>query len=622
MKIAGIKSNTHDLGGFLKTLSHPEEQIFSPIIPPDSINRFPAAAIVTPLWNIEHNAKIGYLLCLLNLRTLIENISFEYENTLTDTVPDKQLILIDHAGMTLVVPWNYLVNSVHTPDKNNPNYGILVLSAAKQNEPESHIGRHQESDGNVMFGQSMKLKSNGWDVLIELNVNEAMQPINDLKTTLIVLAVIISLSTLLLLFFPVQFLIRPLSELQKMAFRIKEGDFSARVQSTSQDEIGHLANTFNLMSEAIEERTRSLQKQENELRVQHNRLNTVVNSMSDGLILLNNRNEIILSNAAAKPLINTIYRENDAFSVRKCTRSSPDHDDCLACLLDTGRLTNCVLQVDQRIFEIVSTKLPSGKILVARDITEREKMAEQQAHEERLAVLGRTAAVVAHEINSPLAAISMYNQMMETELSKDSAFQEHVDVIKRNTETCQRIIRELLDYARLPEPKTAIIDLQPIIVNVIRFLHPIYEKKNTVIKYRFHSDTIKISGDEAQMKQVFVNLLNNAIQAVPDDAGLIEIVTEQSRENGSVVIDMQDNGSGVDAKVRDEIFEPFFTTKSSSGTGLGLSTTRQILRAHGGDIVLLSSVKGRTTFRITLPQAAEKSKRHAERKKITIAGSK
>ena len=242
----------------------------------------------------------------------------------------------------------------------------------------------------------------------------------------------------------------------------------------------------------------------------------------------------------------------------------------------------------------------TGKILLARDITERERMNEQQAHQERLAVLGKTAAVVAHEMNSPLAAISMFNQMMETELTPDSPFQEHVDVIKRNTQTCQRIIRDLLDYARLPQPQIKNLNLQQILQDVIRFLRPVYEQKHITIKHHFTPVKMPLSGDPDQMQQVFVNLLLNAIQTISAETGMIRVHSFEAEDGKAVVVDVEDNGPGIDERHRQEIFEPFFTTKRSGGTGLGLSTARNIVNAHGGELILLHSQPGKTVFRVIL----------------------
>ena len=134
---------------------------------------------------------------------------------------------------------------------------------------------------------------------------------------------------------------------------------------------------------------------------------------------------------------------------------------------------------------MVSTLYGSSKVLVARNITERELMRRQQAHQERLAVLGKLSAVVAHEINNPLAAITMYNQMMESELPAASPFHENVGVIKRNTESCQHITRSLLDYPRTPQPKMQETYLHDFLENVVRFTQPLHKKANLNIEMAF-----------------------------------------------------------------------------------------------------------------------------------------
>ncbi|MCG8604904.1 ATP-binding protein, partial [bacterium] len=260
---------------------------------------------------------------------------------------------------------------------------------------------------------------------------------------------------------------------------------------------------------------------------------------------------------------------------------------------------------NDKVYEVISSKLPSpngspGKVLVARDITERERMNEQQAHQERLAVLGRTAAVVAHEMNNPLAAISMYNQMMEQELSKNSPFHEHVKVISRNTQTCQRIIRELLDYARTPQPKVGEVDLAQVVQDAIHLLSPLYNKKKVSIEYDCQIADTVIWGDATHLQQVFVNLLDNAMQSIDSNDGRILVTLGEIPYREQVYVDVQDNGPGISPADQAEIFEPFFTTKSSGGTGLGLPTAKRIITAHGGDLSLLKTESGETVFRVVL----------------------
>ncbi|MGD9899364.1 MAG: PAS domain-containing sensor histidine kinase [Calditrichaceae bacterium] len=611
IRLTGTTDTIHFIQKYIDQALIEDSKRFSQIIPPSKPGSFPTAAIVTDIWNLNHSEKLGFLVCVLNLEAVVKDMSGEYDYGLTDTQIEKYLTVIDQNGVCLEVPWRYL-------DGNNnaaASKGIKLSEKSRSTPIAFHNGRHICSNGKEMFGQSFPLDSNTWRVMIELNSAQALQPIGVLESKVLGIAFIVALTALILLYFPVQFVIRPLGELQRMAYRIKEGDFSKRIKYQSEDEIGNLARTFNMMAEAIQERTMSLertahdlQKREVELRIQHDRLNTVVHSLTDGLVLLNSRGDVVLSNKASAPLINFLESAEAVNRIRKCKNGLSKDNNCLHCLMDVSKKTSCVIVIENATYEIISTKLPAvdgstSKVLVSRDITERERLGERQAHQDRLSVLGKTAAVVAHEMNSPLAAISMYNQMMESELRENSKFHEHVDVIKRNTQTCQRIINELLNYAKLPQPRIEEINIRQILVNVIRFLRPLNKEKQTTIEQDFQDKDQPFLGDATQIQQVFVNLLLNALQAVPEGTGKIKLSTFHN--NSGLIVDVEDNGPGVDIKHKREIFEPFFTTKNTGGTGLGLSTARSIINAHNGDLELFESIQGKTIFRVLIPFQAK-----------------
>ncbi|MBM3262675.1 MAG: HAMP domain-containing protein [candidate division Zixibacteria bacterium] len=419
---------------------------------------------------------------------------------------------------------------------------------------------------------------------------------------------------LMLMFLSVRYVVRPLDELRLMAQRIREGDFSARNTIDSEDEIGQLAHTVNLMAEAVQDRTAHLERtagdlnrREHELRVQHNLMNTVIQSMTDGVILIDGRGEVALSNRAAASVVDVVGNTGEPFGIRKCQHHTGDSARCAACMSDLSEATRCVLAIRDRIYEVLSTQVlidrDRAKILVSSDITEQEAMRRQQAHQERLMVLGKLSAVVAHEMNNPLAAISMYGQMMEDELPADAPCREHVEVIRRNTDSCQRIIRELLDYARTPQPQIAQIDLHRLIDDVLRFLKPLHAKPGIEIRRAYAQGEALCWGDAVQLQQVLVKLLVNAFQAVEDEKGCICIRSEAGKR---WTIDIEDNGPGVPESLRCEIFEPFFTTRRSGGTGLGLPTARRIIEANGGTLDLLESRPGKTVFRFSLPGISDR----------------
>ncbi|NOY06498.1 MAG: HAMP domain-containing histidine kinase, partial [Chlorobi bacterium] len=125
------------------------------------------------------------------------------------------------------------------------------------------------------------------------------------------------------------------------------------------------------------------------------------------------------------------------------------------------------------------------------------------------------------------------------------------------------------------------------------------------INYHFDSGDTSVTGDPNQMQQVFVNLLVNAIQTISPRTGMIQLCTFRPEEGGTLFVDVEDNGPGISEKNKEHIFEPFFTTKRSGGTGLGLSTAKNIVKAHGGDLVLLHNEPGKTIFRVIIPESPE-----------------
>lgn len=613
-KIIGLNNVSSDIQNTIIQEFHPENQSFSGIIPPTDTNAFPMAAIITPLYNIQHDKQIGYLVCILDLVLVIEHTSIKFDNAIPEPHTEKYLTFVDQYGMKLEIPWWYLETLQGNTARGNERIGIKITPKQPTRSTLSQGEKYTSQTGREIFRQSYLLHSTGWRTTIELNVTEAMNPLVVLEGKALGIAGVMAAATLIVLFVVIQYIVRPLGELQRMAHRIREGDFSARNTIDTEDEIGMLAKISNLMAEAIEDRTKNLeqtaadlQKREGELRMQHRLLNMVIHSMSDGLILMNFQGQVMLSNKAAEPLLDILHQTDGHIDIQKCESHSENSDQCISCMCDPNLPTSCVLTVSDTIYEILSTKVQtlygSSKVLVMRNITERELMHRRQAHQERLIVLGKIAAVVAHEMNNPLAAISMYNQMMETEMSVDSPFCEHVDVIKRNTKSCQRIITNLLEYARTPQPQIQEIDLHALLGNVTQFTRPLHQKNPVSIEYDFQAQNKICWADATQLQQVFVNLLANAIQAIHNGRGVIWLRTRERNNGEELVVDVEDTGSGIDVAHIPDIFEPFFTTKSSGGTGLGLSTSRRIIEAHGGELDLVESHPGKTVFRVVLPRA-------------------
>ncbi len=229
---------------------------------------------------------------------------------------------------------------------------------------------------------------------------------------------------------------------------------------------------------------------------------------------------------------------------------------------------------------------------------------EQLVHTEKLASLGRMAAGVAHELNSPLTGIVTFAHLMLKRLPPENKMdREDLEVIIEQAERCSKIIKGLLGFSRaLPSEKTD-VNVNDVISHTIGIVRNQAKFHNVKINTSLSPDLPDIRGDASQLEQVFMNLLINAADAM-NDRGSINISTRLIREDDAdhIEIEFTDTGPGIPEEYMDRLFEPFFTTKPpGKGTGLGLSVSHGIIKKHGGNIRVKSTPGKGTSFFIRLP---------------------
>ncbi len=235
-------------------------------------------------------------------------------------------------------------------------------------------------------------------------------------------------------------------------------------------------------------------------------------------------------------------------------------------------------------------------------------MLQEAEHTDKLASIGRLAAGVGHEINNPLAIINQKTGLAEDlmlispEFEHKKAIEACLKVIDQSVERCKAITHRLLGFARRADVHSESLQVNDVIKEVLQFLENSMLHSRIRLDLKLQEDLPLIVSDHLQLQQIFLNITNNAIDAIGNNGkdGLVTIMSHTVA--GEVRVVIQDNGSGIDSDVLPHIFEPFFTTKETGkGTGLGLSITYGLVKKLGGDITVRSHIGQGTAFTITLP---------------------
>jgi len=240
-------------------------------------------------------------------------------------------------------------------------------------------------------------------------------------------------------------------------------------------------------------------------------------------------------------------------------------------------------------------------VCYAKDVTQQKQVEHRMQQTEKLVAIGQLAAGVAHEINNPLGIILCYTDLLKEDFGSLPDKVEDLNIIEKHVKNCQRIVRDLLSFARNQETTRAPGSLNAAIEQVVSMVSSQLAKQGITVVQKLDPDIPLLEMDTEKMKQVFMNLCINAAQAIGEN-GEIDIESTCLRNKGQVKIVVRDTGPGIAPEIQDKVFEPFFTTKGPrDGTGLGLSLSYGIVRDHGGEIYVQSKPGKGAVFTIILP---------------------
>jgi two-component system NtrC family sensor kinase len=313
------------------------------------------------------------------------------------------------------------------------------------------------------------------------------------------------------------------------------------------------------------------------------------------------------------------YQESELIGHRLVDWVEPSHGEDFDAALETTANGQQVENIELRVrrgdgsmghFSISLSpmrdeqKTVNSIVVVMTDITDATLLQAKLAHSERMASIGRLVSGVAHEVNNPLAAILGFTDLLLENPEVPASAREDLGIILQETQRTKDIVQDLLSFARQRPVQRELVQVNQVLRQTIKLRSYDFASHGVEVKEDFEDSLAPALGDSQQLQQVFLNILNNAYDAVQETKqhGQIRIRTRRMEEMIEVAI--SDNGPGIVEPQR--VFDPFYTTKNpGKGTGLGLSICYGIVRAHGGEIQCANSDEGGSTFVVRVPVATE-----------------
>jgi two-component system, NtrC family, nitrogen regulation sensor histidine kinase GlnL len=426
---------------------------------------------------------------------------------------------------------------------------------------------------------------------------------------------------------------RPVQQLAEGAAAISRGELNQRIEPSTTDEIGRLAAAFNHMAAQLFQQRTALEEAHAELRRQFEELadlkgytDNILGSLTSGIVTIDLDGRVVTLNPAAE-LMTGFFRGEAAG--RYCTElfaHTPELSDLLTeTLASRAPIANISLTLRRRNGSAVPIEFGTaplkggegkdlGVIGVFRDVTLLRQLESDLQRSDRLAALGTLAAGLAHEIKNPLTSLLTFSRHLERKFDDRNFRERFGSVVPRELERINGIVERLLELARPARLSFALVRLPELLERAVELYADQLADRQIEIVREYARDVPPVQADKEALYRVFVNLVANALDAMPRGGRLIAragwvtggdpLPPARRRAANRVKVEIEDTGTGIEPSETDRIFNPFYTTRSG-GTGLGLALAHKIVQDHGGRISF-TSVPGRgTTFTIVLPLVAE-----------------
>lgn len=403
----------------------------------------------------------------------------------------------------------------------------------------------------------------------------------------------------------------PLSTLIAGTRAMARGKLGTQVDISSPVEVADLATAFNTMARQLNERRERLlttlavlRRSRKEMKWERDFKQTIVENVAVGILTLDSQQQVSSLNGVARKILNIDGDFKGKMPLAKVLEDSPEICRAVSESMEADRWSDYVSAERQgRAFTYrlalhpLSSGREDGHILTIEDLTERVNFRQQMARFERLASLGRLSAGIAHEVRNPLTGISLLLDELHDRMLANPHDQRLIQRALQEIERLDGLVNELLNFASLPDTRLAAGDLAAILRDTLFLVSKQFQKQQVALHENIPDELQHPNIDSDRLKQAILNLLTNAMDAMPNGGDLW--ITAQ-REPEGLSLTIRDSGEGIPADRLALIFEPFYTTKGE-GTGLGLSITHTIITSHGGSVEVHSREGEGTEFRINLP---------------------
>lgn len=412
-------------------------------------------------------------------------------------------------------------------------------------------------------------------------------------------------------------IVRPLRLLTEGTRKMAEGH-PVRVEVDAHDEVGELADSFNAMVEELNGRRQrllqtlqALRRSRKDIISERNFKNTVFENIETGLLTFSPERKITSANG---PACRILQVERPAKETAVDWRQLLNHWPELRKVLerwfaecDRNENNSCRLYVPvqrngrQLTYRLalfpLSFRQQEGWLLTIEDLTERVNMRQQMARMDRLASLGRMSAGIAHEVRNPLTGVSLLLDELHDRLLGQEVDQLLIRKALQEMERLETLVTEMLNFSSIQPPQLHSGRIEKVLNDVLFLIRKQCQRQQVTLTEEIAQSLPETLLDAARIKQVLLNLFNNALDAMPD-GGELKLMLDRSGDH--IRLKISDNGVGIAADKLALAFEPFYTSKGQ-GTGLGLSISHTIVTEHGGDIQLDSVLHEGTTVQVTLP---------------------